>query len=138
VNKSLARTLFVIRVVFALFWLVMGLAPLVISGVLDFKQPTQAANDFWAAIVATGFLVPMLLTVYLVGGLLCLFNRTTPLGLVLLAAVQGVIVPFDALLARAVGPWILILAVHLWLLWMYRSAYVPLWTYGVPTKMPPA
>jgi hypothetical protein len=118
-----------IRIVYALFWLAVALA-LFIPGFEPPRQPTVEANAFWDAIAATGFLVPMLWMTYVVGGIFCLTNRTAPLGLAVLSAPMAVIVPFDALLARQAGPWIAVLLVHVVLLWVYRTAYVPLWTFG--------
>jgi len=52
------------------------------------------------------------------------------LGLVLLAAPLAIIVPFNVLLARIPGPWILLVLMQLALMWAYRDAYIPLWSYG--------
>ncbi len=120
----------VTRIVYALFWVSVSLA-IFIPGLGPPRQPTVQANAFWDALVATGFMVPMLWMTYILGGIFCLADRTAPLGLAILSAPMAVIVPFDALLARQAGPWIAIVLVHVGLLYVYRAAYVPLWTFGV-------
>jgi hypothetical protein len=81
--------------------------------------------------MATGFMVPLTGATYFAGGALCVLNRTTPLGLAFLSAPLAIIVPFNVLLARQPGPWMLVVLVHLVLMFAYRAAYVPLWSYGV-------
>ena len=100
------------------------------------RQPSQAANDFWDAIAATGFMIPLTGVTYFLGGAFCLLCRTTPLGLAFLSAPLGVIVPFNVPLARQAGPWIAIVLVHVALLFAYRAAFVPLWSYGPELDAP--
>ncbi len=119
----------VVRVLYAGFWLVLGVSPLFVASPYP-PQPTAEANAFWDALVATGFIVPMLSAVYAAGGACCLARRTTPLGLALLSVPLAVIVPFNVLLARLAGPWIVVVAVHLALLWRVRRALQPLWSNG--------
>jgi hypothetical protein len=83
----------------------------------------------WNALMATGFMVPMTGALYAAGGACCLRASTTPLGLALLSVPLAVIVPFNVLLARVAGPWIAIVAIHVGLLWQFRRAFVPLWSY---------
>lgn len=116
------------RVLYAGLWLVLGASPLVLDAPYP-RQPTTEANAFWDALVATGFIVPMLGVVYVCGGACCLANRTTPLGLALLSVPLAVIVPFNVLLARLAGPWIVIVAMHVALLWRVRRAFERLWSY---------
>ncbi len=116
------------RILYALFWLAVALTP-VFTSVPFPRQPTREANDFWDALMATGFMVPLTGATYFAGGTLCLLHRTTPLGLAFLSAPLAIIVPFNALLARQPGPWILVVLVHLVLMFVYRAAYVPLWSY---------
>jgi|KBSMisStaDraftv2_1062788.scaffolds.fasta_scaffold35373_3 hypothetical protein len=117
-----------IRLLYALFWVTAAVTPLFVNAPFP-QQPTQAANDFWDAIAATGFMIPLTGVTYFVGGALCLLRRTAPLGLAFLSAPLGVIVPFNVLLARQAGPWIAIVLVHVVLLFAYRAAFVPLWSY---------
>lgn len=119
----------VVRVLYASFWLVLGVSPIFVAAPYP-SQPTAEANALWDALMASGFIVPMLSAVYAGGGACCLWLRTTPLGLALLSVPLAVIVPFNIVLARLAGPWILIVAVHAALLWRVRSAFEPLWSYG--------
>lgn len=116
------------RLVYAGFWVLLGASPLFSSAPFP-RQPTIEANAFWDALMATGFIVPMLGVVYVGGGACCLAVRTTPLGLALLSVPLAVIVPFNVLLARLAGPWIVIVAVHVALLWRVRRAFERLWSY---------
>jgi hypothetical protein len=81
-----------IRILYALFWLSIALAP-VVANVPFPRQPTQDAN-----------------------------------------APLAIIVPFNALLARQAGPWILVVLVHVVLLIAYRTAYVPMWSYRLEVQ----
>ena len=128
-TRPITLGLTTIRILYAVFWIVLAIAPL--SGVPFPSQPTAAANDFWDAIAATGFMIPLIGTTYFVGGVGCLFHRATPLGLALLSAPLTVIVLFNILLVQEPGPWILIVLIHLVLLVRFRAAYVPLWSYPV-------
>ncbi|MFN8059900.1 MAG: hypothetical protein U0Q12_12145 [Vicinamibacterales bacterium] len=47
----------------------------------------------------------------------------------LLSVPLAVIVPFNVLLARLAGPWIVVVAMHLALLWRVRRAFERLWSY---------
>lgn len=116
------------RVLYAGFWVVLGASPLVLDAPYP-RQPTAEANAFWDALVATRFIVPMLGAVYVGGGACCLAKRTTPIGLALLSVPLAVIVPFNVLLARLAGPWIVVVAMHLALLWRVRRAFERLWSY---------
>lgn len=122
-----------LRILYALFWLVTALTPFFVAAPFP-RQPTQAANAFWDAIAATGFMIPLTGLTYFAGGALCLLRRTAPLGLALLSAPLAIIVPFNTLLARQTGPWILIVLVHALLLIAYRAAYVPLWSYKLEVQ----
>lgn len=118
----------VVRILYGTFWLVLGVSPLFVGSPFP-RQPTAEANAFWDALMATGFMVPMLSAVYAGGGACCLVRRTTPLGLALLSVPLAVIVPFNILLARLAGPWMVIVAVHVVLLWQVRQAFAALWSY---------
>jgi len=120
--------LITLRWLYALFWVSTPLS-LLLFDVQPPRQPTAEANAFWDAIAATGFMVPLLGFNYFVGGVLCFVERTTPLGLAILSPVLLIAAFFNVLLAHDAGPWIVIVIAHLWLMWTYRAAYVPLWSY---------
>ena len=124
-----------VRILYALFWLVIALVPLFVNAPFP-RQPTQEANAFWDAIAATGFMIQLTGATYFAGGALCLLRRTTPLGLAFLSAPLAIIVPFNTLLARQPEPWIVVVLAHVVLLIVYRAAYVPLWSYRPEGETP--
>lgn len=93
---------------------------------------SPASSAFFTALEKTGFVVPLLVVVWLGSGLAFLFYRTAPLGVVLLAPVMINIVLADTLL-DTVWFWALVNAAPLVALaWHFRSAYRPLWNYSPP------
>ena len=93
-------------------------------------EPTAAAKAFSDAMSATGFLNPLLMVDYALGGGALLFRRTAPLGLALLAPPVCVIFLFHLRLTGDVawgGGWALAWAA---LAWRYRAGFAGLWTYG--------
>jgi|SRR5580765_6592726 len=61
---------------------------------------TPASSAFFAALHASGFMLPLLSLSFLIGGLLLLLDRTAPLGMILLAPPIVVIPLYNALLER--------------------------------------
>jgi hypothetical protein len=113
----------VVRLLYAAFWtmlLFLGPPP---------PHREVAAQAFWSAIEATGFLVPLLGVCYFAGGLLLWMRRTSPLGLAILSPPMVVIILFDLLLAKEAGLWIALAVMHGILLWEFRSAFSRLWSY---------
>src|SRR3954454_15700697 len=106
-----------------------GFFALIIFGPPPPSHPEAAAQAFWSAIEATGFMVPLLGACYFLGGVAVLWRRTAPLGLALLSPPMVIIVLFDALLVKTAGPWIPIALAHFVLLWHFRAAFAPLWSY---------
>ena len=103
-------------IVFALFGL--GSAP---------QQPTPASSAFAKALDDSGFIDPLLATVYLTGGAALLMRRTAPLGIAILTPVVIGIFCFHIALS---GQWLwgtLNLAWLLALAWCFRSSFQPLW-----------
>jgi hypothetical protein len=58
------------------------------------------------------------------------FQRTAPLGLALLSPPMLIIVLFHIFLGKDAGPWIAIALIHAILLWQFRSAFTPLWSFS--------
>ena len=81
---------------------------------------------FQHALLETGFMIPLMLVLYFVGGALLLPRRTAPLGLILLAPFMTVIVFYHLLLGGsaiwALG-WLVATAL---LFWHFRAAFRPL------------
>jgi hypothetical protein len=90
---------------------------------------TPASSAFFAALHASGFMLPLLSLSFLIGGLLLLLDRTAPLGMIFLAPPIVVIPLYNALLERqpfTSGPFVV--AIELFLAWYYWKRFKPLWT----------
>ena len=123
-----------VRYLFAAFYVLIGIqTALALLGVIpapEFEMsPRNAA--FQAALGETGFIVPLMALCFTAGGVLMFFDRTTPLGIVLVAPFV-VAIFFTHLMLDGSATWG---TAHLGLLalfaWQFRSAYRPLWNYPV-------
>jgi hypothetical protein len=101
-----------------------------LNGFLHFlPQPPApaAAMSFGAALIATGYMFPLIKGTEVIAGLLLLGNRYVTLALALLAPVLVNILAFHAFLAPAgLALPIVLLAAELYLAWSYREAYAPM------------
>lgn len=100
------------------------------SGEPSFVHPAalgaipEGAAAFGGALLQTGYMLPLVKGTELLGGALLLANRFVALALVLLAPVIVNIVLFHAWLAPADSAVAgLVLALELYLAWVYRRAY---------------
>lgn len=114
-------------------WL-LGL-PLVVFGLnlfLNFiPQPEvqlpEKATVFVGALVTSGYMMPMIGITQLVVGVLLLVNRCVPLALLLFAPFIVNSIAFHVFLETSGLPMACVfLAVHLYLAWVYRAAWRPL------------
>lgn len=109
-----------------------------LTGLLNLVPPPStpmpaAAEALGAAMHGTGYLLPLIKGTELLAGALLLVNCFVPLALVLLAPVLLNIVAFHAFLTPGdVGLAIALLAAALYLAWVYRSAYSPLFVRRAP------
>lgn len=110
------------RLVYGGFWLLIAVTS-------PPEQKVSSAAAFWQALVATGFMAPLLGVCYFAGGVLLLFRRTAPFGLALLTPAMVVIVLFNAVLVRAADVWVPVALLHAVLLWRFRAAYAPMWNF---------
>ena len=112
------------RILLGLIFVTFGL-----NGFLHFlPQPPvpAAAQAFFAALAASGYLLPLLFLTQVVAGALLLLGMV-PLGLVLLAPVIVNIIGFHVFLAPDGLPLAAVVAVlALYLAWAHRDAYAPL------------
>ena len=112
------------RILTGLIWVVFGL-----NGFLHFMPipplPSKA-GAFMGALAATGYMFPLIKGTEVLGGLLLLTGRFTPIGLVLLAPVAVNILAFHVFLAPAgtIMP-LLLIAGGLFLAWQHRDIYAP-------------
>jgi hypothetical protein len=122
-TRGIRISLTVLRLIYAALW------TSVIFGPPPPRHSEPAAEAFWVALEATKFMVPLLGACYFCGGVALWFRRTAPLGLALLSPPMLIIILYDILLAKEAGPWIAIALVHAILLWQFRSAFTPLWSF---------
>jgi len=126
--KSFARHLpAVARVLMGLAFLVFGL-----NGFLNFIPPPktpmpEGAGAFAGALMKTGYMFPIIMGTQLLVGVLLLLNRFVPLALVLIMPILVNIIAFHLFLQPAgIGPGAFLLALDLYLAWVYRRAYLPM------------
>jgi uncharacterized membrane protein YphA (DoxX/SURF4 family) len=113
------------RIVLGLVFFVFGL-----NGFLHFlPQPPMSGPpaNFLGAILATGYLFPLIKGTEVLGGLLLLLGRYVPFALTVLAPVIVNIVAFHAALAPSGMPIpLVIVALESFLAWSYRSRFAPI------------
>ena len=112
------------RLLLGLIFTVFGL-----NGILHFLSmppPPEPAMAFFGAMAATGYLIPLLFTTQIAGGVLLLVGMV-PLALVILAGVIVNIVAFHLFLAPCGLPLaVVVAALASFLAWAHRDAYRPL------------
>jgi len=109
------------RIFLGLIFFVFGL-----NGFLHFlpNPPLpDAAGAFMGALAKTGYMFPLIKGTEVLGGLLLLSGRLVPLGLLLLAPVIVNIVGFHFVLAPPNPVTFLVLALPLYLAWVYRNNF---------------
>lgn len=111
--------------VFGLFWFVFGL-----NGLFHFfpiPAPPQDSAYFMEALAHSGYALPMIYGLEVIGGLLLLLGGWQALALLMLAPVTANILLYDAMLnPDGLGIGIVIAVLHAFLLWRSRAAYMPL------------
>jgi uncharacterized membrane protein YphA (DoxX/SURF4 family) len=118
----------VLRSLLGLIFVVFGL-----NGFLHFLHPPlpPAAAQFFGALAATGYMVPLIFTAQVVGGALLLTGTMVPFALVILAPVIVNIVCFHLYLAPSGLPVaIVVAAIAAFLAWQHRAAFAPLFGGG--------
>jgi putative oxidoreductase len=113
------------RIVLGLIFTVFGL-----NGFLHFlPQPPMSGPpaEYFTALVAMGYMLPIVMATELVAGLLLLSGRFVSLALTLLAPVIVNILCYHLVVAK--GGFILplvVLAAEVYLAWAYRDAFAPM------------
>jgi hypothetical protein len=110
------------RILLGLVFVVFGL-----NGFLHFLPMPPLSGppaDFLGALLATGYMFPLIKGTEVIAGALLLSGRYVPLALTLLAPVVVNIVGFHAFLAPAgLGLPLVVLVLEVALAWSYRSAF---------------
>ncbi|MFT3756847.1 MAG: hypothetical protein QM769_13075 [Pseudoxanthomonas sp.] len=91
----------------------------------------ERAKALTSALTSSGLVDPLIAATCLVGGLLLLFRRTTPLGIAVLAPLVFGIFLFHLFLTGGWAWGSIHLGLLLVLAWLHRSAFKPLWSYGL-------
>lgn len=113
------------RIALGALFTVMGL-----NGFMTFLPSPpipDAALAFFGALFHTGYMIQLIAGTQLIAGILLLSNRFVPLALALLAPVIVNIIAFHAfLLPSGLPSALVVLALEIYLAWMYRNAYRPM------------
>lgn len=115
------------RILFGLFFLYAPILILIEFGGQQPPEPMPAAAHFTRALDDSGFMNPALIAVLLIGGVAMMFDRSAPIGLLLLAPPIVVIAGFHWFLTHnylwgSIWPvWLALLA------WHYRDVFARLW-----------
>lgn len=125
----------IVRILMGLLFFVSGL-----NGLVNFlPQPSTplpaGAAAFAGALLATGYMFPLITATQLVVGVLLLSNRFVPLALALLAPFVVNSIAFHIFLEPSGRPMaFLVLAFELYLAWCYRESYKTMLAFrAVPT-----
>lgn len=125
------------RVLLGLVFFVFGL-----NGFLQFlPQPpiTGAPLAFVSALMASGYVIPIVKGTEVIAGLMLLGNRFVPLALALLAPIVVAIVGYHLALEPTGTPLgIIVLALELFLAFTYRDAFAPMLKARVAPAVPEA
>ena len=113
--------------------ILMGLAFTIfgLNGFLNFIPPPktpmpEGAVAFTGAMMKTGYLFQMVMGTQLLVGVLLLLNLFVPLALVLIMPILVNILAFHVFLQPAgLGPGAVLMALELYLAWVYRKSYLP-------------
>lgn len=114
----------IFRIAYGAFYLLVGMYggySLLSGGGNPFGVEPGPGADFQAALEETGFVVPIMLLCFSVGGAALLFARTAPLGIVLLAPFVVVIFFYHVMLGGSVA-WAIFWAAGLaFLIYLFRA-----------------
>ena len=134
---KMIKLLTITRWLYSAFFLLIGAQALLASvGIMPSSEfpGSPETKAFTNAIFATGFIGPIMSVTYVASGILMLFNRTAPLGIVLLAPFIVVIL-FTHLILNGSPAFGILLAALLGLFaWQFRDAYQPMWNYRVENE----
>jgi hypothetical protein len=131
IARSVARHLpTAARLLLGLAFLVFGL-----NGFLNFlPAPTEAmpeaAMAFFGGLMKTGYMFPLIKGTEVAVGLALVTNRLVPLALVVLAPVMvNILLVHAFLVSSGTGIVLVLLALTLYLAWVHRAAYRPLFAF---------
>ena len=128
---SIART--IVRILLGVAWVFFGL-----NGFLHFFTPppmTGDAGTFFAGIIASGYIFPVISALEIAAGLMFLTNRFVALGLLLLAPILVNILGYHLMLdLKGIGMGALFTAMALFLAWCERAAFAGVLSPTTPSR----
>ena len=125
-NRKLVRTVQILFGLYLVFFGVIGYIPALLQA-LPQPQYNDAALGFITALFATGYLIHLISIIFVLSGLMFIFNKWSAFGAVLLAPITVNIILFHLFLDFT-GWWmVLILAIlHIYLLVIHWPRYKPM------------
>ena len=123
-NRKIVRTVQIIFGLYLIFTVISAFIQL-----LPVPQFNEAAMAFLGALFATGYMVPLMQIIFMITGLMFIFNNWSAFGAVLLAPITVNILAFHIFLDFT-GWWMaLIFAIlHVYLLAIHWPRYKPMFT----------
>lgn len=126
-----ARIALVVRIILGLMLAVVGL-----NKFLQFMPAMQMAPpamNLMGALIASGYVMPMVAMVEIIVGALLLTNKFVPLALILLAPLSVNVVLFHLFLDPAsIGPAALVTIMNIYLAYVNKDKYRPLLSARLP------
>lgn len=117
-----AKVVMVVRILLGLLLLVFGINKF--ANFMPAMEMPEAAGAFFGAMMATGFMIPLIAVVEIAVGAMLVFNKWVPFALVALFPVTvGFILFHLALAPAAIGAAALIAILHIILLYNYRENF---------------
>lgn len=86
----------IVRILLGLAWLFFGVVKFLPTGNAQFTGP---AGDFFAAMLATGYFIPLVGVFEAVAGIMLIFNLWVPFSMVILSPIMLNIILFNLILA---------------------------------------
>ena len=117
-------SMIIARTLLGLIFFVFGL-----NGFLHFipnPPPPPPAGQFFGALAATGYMIPLIFATQTVGGAMLLAGIWVPVALLILAPVILNILLFHLFLAPGIGPGTVAALLEIFLVWYHRAAFAPL------------
>lgn len=123
-NRKLVRT---IQIIFGIYLAFFGL----IGYFVEMPAPpyNEAGLAFLMALFATGYMIHMISVIFVLSGLMFIFNRWSAFGAILLAPISVNIVLFHVFLDLTAWWMALIFAlVNGYLIWVHWPRYIPIFS----------
>ncbi|MBU2526627.1 MAG: DoxX family membrane protein [Bacteroidetes bacterium] len=122
-----AKLLMVVRILLGLVLIIFGANKF--ANFMPAGEMPEAAGNFFGAMVATGFMIPLIAIVEIVVGALLVLNKWVPFALTALVPLSVGFVLFHLALAPAgILPAAVVVILHILLLFSYKDKLKPLFS----------